>query len=104
MLFQLKPFIKNKINGIIYDISNSGQTIFIEPEEIAMHNNALISYQNDEIVEINRILRALTSEVIKYEASIINNNILLSTIDLIFAKGEYGLKINGLIPRFVSRT
>ena len=97
----IKTVHKNKINGVIYDISNSGQTIFIEPEEISTLNNTLISYQNDEIVEINRILRALTSQVIKYEDSIINNNILLSTIDLIFAKGEYGLKIKGFIPRFI---
>ncbi len=97
----IKTVHKNKINGIIYDISNSGQTIFIEPSEIATLNNTLVSYQNDEIVEINRILRSLTSEVLNYETAIINNNILLSTIDLIFAKGEYGLKINGFIPHFI---
>lgn len=99
----LKTVHKNKVDGIIYDISNSGQTIFIEPQEIAILNNTLISYQNDEVIEINRLLRALTQQTLTYESDIINNNVLLGDIDLIFAKAEYGLKINGLIPRFVSK-
>lgn len=96
----VKTIHKNKVDGIIYDISNSGQTIFIEPSEIAALNNTLISYQNDEIIEINTILRALTGEVLSYETQILHNNILLAEIDLIFAKAQYGQKINGLIPTF----
>lgn len=96
----LKTVHKNKVDGIIYDISNSGQTIFIEPQEIAILNNTLISYQNDEIIEVNRLLRALTQKTLEYEDDIISNNVLLAEIDLIFAKGEYGLKINGIIPTF----
>ena len=98
----VKTVHKNKVDGIIYDISNSGQTIFIEPSEIAALNNTLISYQNDEIIEINTILRALTTEVLGYETQILNNNMLLAEIDLIFAKAQYGQKINGLIPTFQS--
>lgn len=96
----LKTVHKNKVDGVIYDISNSGQTIFIEPQEIAILNNTLISYQNDEIIEINRLLRALTQKTLEYESDIINNNVLLGEIDLIFAKAEYGNKIKGFIPRF----
>ncbi len=96
----LKTVHKNKVDGIIYDISNSGQTIFIEPTEIAQLNNTLISYTNDEIIEINRLLRTLTTEVLTYETDILHNNVLLADVDLIFAKAEYGLKINGFVPIF----
>lgn len=96
----VKTAYKNKVDGIIYDISNSGQTIFVEPSEIAALNSTLISYQNDEIIEVNRILRALTLETLKYEDEIINNNILLAELDLIFAKATYGQSINGFVPVF----
>ncbi|MDY0214195.1 MAG: Smr/MutS family protein [Bacilli bacterium] len=96
----LKTSHKNKVDGIIYDISNSGQTIFVEPSEIAMLNNTLIAHKNDEIIEINRILRALTLETLQYEHQIINNNILLAELDLLFAKAQYGQKIKGMIPTF----
>lgn len=96
----LKTAHKNKVDGIIYDISNSGQTIFVEPAEIAQLNNTLISHKNDELIEINRLLRALTLETLTYETQIINNNILLAELDLLFAKAQYGQSINGMIPSF----
>ncbi|MGI6734744.1 MAG: endonuclease MutS2 [Bacilli bacterium] len=96
----IKTAYKNKVDGIIYDISNSGQTIFIEPAEIVALNSTLISYQNDELIEINRLLRELTLKTLHYEDEIINNNVLLAELDLIFAKATYGQKIKGFVPIF----
>ncbi len=96
----VKTAHKNKVDGIIYDISNSGQTIFVEPNEIAMLNTTLIAHKNDEIIEINRLLRALTLETLQYEHQIKNNNYLLGELDFLFAKAQYGQKQKGIIPTF----
>lgn len=96
----VKTSYKNKVEGVIYDISNSGQTIFVEPGEIALLNNNLINYQNDELIEINRLLRELTVETMKYEQELLGNNTLLGEVDFIFAKAGYGQSIKGFIPRF----
>lgn len=96
----VKSSDKNKISGVIYDISNSGQTIFVEPEEMGELNKLLISYQNDEIIEVNAILRALTSEVLLSFSQIILNNDLIAYLDFVFAKAKYGSKYNALTPNF----
>lgn len=98
----LKIAHKNKVDGVIYDISNSGQTIFVEPNEIAQLNTVLINHKNDELIEINRLLRALTLETLQYETQILNNNELLAELDLLFAKVQYGQKIKGMIPTFTN--
>ncbi len=91
---------KNKVNGVIYDISNSGQTIFIEPEEIVTLNNDLINYQNEERIEINAILRSLARSVLESSSELAANNILLAKLDFLFAKVRYGQSIQAFVPTF----
>ncbi|HZJ89536.1 MAG TPA: Smr/MutS family protein [Bacilli bacterium] len=91
---------KNKVQGVIYDISNSGQTLFIEPSEVTLLNSDLIGEQNEERIEINRILRELTAAVLSEYDALINNNILLAELDFLFAKAKYGHETNSFIPTF----
>lgn len=93
---------KNKVNGVIYDISNSGQTIFIEPEEIVTLNNDLINYQNEERLEINTILRALARTILDHSAALAANNTLLAELDFLFAKARLGQSMHGFVPTFNS--
>lgn len=91
---------KNKVQGVIYDISNSGQTLFIEPSEITLLTSALITEQNEERIEINRILRELLVAVLAEYDALINNNVLLAELDFLFAKAKYGRTTNSFIATF----
>ena len=63
----VKSVDKNKVSGIIYDVSDSGNTTFIEPLEIVQINNEITSLKVEENEEIRKILKALTSLVLLQE-------------------------------------
>lgn len=54
---------QNKIPGIIYEVSQSGQTVYIEPDEAVRCSNELIQLEHDLEVEIKRILVELTESL-----------------------------------------
>ena len=48
---------RNKISGIVYDVSDSGATTFIEPLEIVNINNEITALKVEENDEVRRILK-----------------------------------------------
>jgi DNA mismatch repair protein MutS2 len=52
----LKANFRGRIRGIVHEISASGQTLFIEPEEIIEKNNDLRIARHELEVEIRRVL------------------------------------------------
>jgi len=52
-----------QVPGIIHDRSDSGATVFVEPQQIVALGNELRSLAADEQREVQRILRALTARV-----------------------------------------
>ena len=91
-VFQVKAEAKNKIDGIVHDVSASGQTFFIEPKELTeLHNRE----RETEILinsEIERILRTFSEEIGKNCGEIITSHNILAEIDFIFAKAKYSQK------------
>lgn len=51
---------QNRISGIIHEVSQSAQTVYIEPEEAVRCSNELIQKENELIYIINKILAELT--------------------------------------------
>jgi len=54
---------RSRVRGIVHDRSQSGQTLFIEPEHIVDVNNDLVQATREEEHEIARILAELTAAV-----------------------------------------
>ena len=59
----LKRDSKGRIPGVIHDISNTGETIFVEPFEIQTLGNELEALKAEERLEELRVLRGLSSMV-----------------------------------------
>ncbi len=57
----VKQTFSSKIKGIIHDRSSSGQTIYLEPENVVELNNKLSDLKIQEHLEIRKILKFLTS-------------------------------------------
>ena len=91
----VKNDFKNSIKGIIYDTSNSGGTVYIEPLVISELNSKLNSLYEDEKEEIYVILRGYSLQLREYYDELINNYNILLHLDLIYAKAHYGNEING---------
>jgi DNA mismatch repair protein MutS2 len=54
---------KSRVRGIVHDRSQSGATLFVEPEPVLELNNELVQSSREEDAEGARILLALTDEV-----------------------------------------
>ena len=89
---------RGKVPGIVHDQSSTGQTIFIEPQVIVNLNNELRELELAERVEIERILAELSSNVAEHFHDIMNNQKLLITLDMIFAKGKFSCLVKGEEP------
>lgn len=94
----LKSEHRGKIRGVVHDTSSSGQTLFIEPEDVLQLGNALREAEIAEKAEIARILGVLSSRVGQDGAAIAGGIEVAATLDLIFAKARHGHRIAGCIP------
>ena len=92
----VKTVDKNKVLGIVYDISDSGATTFIEPMEIVQINNQLTSLKVEENEEIRKILKMLTALALLQEKEIIHNNQIIGELDFLIAKSLYASEIDGI--------
>lgn len=102
-VFQVKAEAKNKVDGIVHDVSASGQTFFIEPKELTeLHNRE----RETEILinsETERILRAFSEEIGKNAEEITKTHNILAELDFIFAKAKYSDKFC-CVPATLSET
>lgn len=85
----VKSTHRSRVQGIIHDSSNSGETVFIEPLGILEQTNQLADVQVREREEVYRILRVISSDVTSETAVLQSNEQVLSEFDLIFAKARF---------------
>ncbi len=94
----VKVEYKNTFEGIIHDMSQSGNTVFIEPKAVVDLNNKVSSLLHDEREEIIRILRRLSENVANNSEELMLNLSIIKNLDLIYAKAKYAKAINGVKP------
>jgi len=94
----VKVEYKNSFEGVIHDMSQSGNTVFIEPKAVVEMNNKVNSLIHDEKEEIQKILRRLTEKVAEDSEELLENSRIVKTLDFIFAKAKYGRDINAVKP------
>lgn len=94
----VKEEYRSYIKGFIHDTSSSGSTLYIEPTSIFELNNKINHIKIEEDIEIERILQILSSSLYEYVDQLKNNLTLIASIDLIFAKANFGIDSFGIIP------
>jgi DNA mismatch repair protein MutS2 len=98
----LKAEYKGRIKGIVHDQSGSGATLWIEPMNTVELNNEFRSLQSQEEDEIERILSALSARVGEQGEAVKRVVERMAELDLIFARGQYALATESVMPEFVS--
>ena len=96
----VKAEYKNSFQGMIHDQSSTGSTVFIEPLQVVNLNNKIKELENEEHVEIERILEELSERTATVVEEITEDLKLLITLDFIFAKAKYAKDINASEPIF----
>ncbi len=90
---------KRKIRGFVHDQSATGQTVFLEPEEIFEINNEIKQLELDERQEIIRILKAMADFLRPYLPVLTQAYRFLGKIDFIRAKAKVAIAMDALKPR-----
>ncbi|MBR7099965.1 MAG: endonuclease MutS2 [Clostridia bacterium] len=89
---------KRSVKGFIHDKSQTGATVFIEPEQVLEMNNELRSLVIDEKEEVERILHELSVRIGAISDGLISDMDILCTLDGFFARAEYGYKTKSSRP------
>ena len=87
----VKSEYRSEIKGLIHDSSASGATVFIEPMAVIEANNELRTLEGKEQAEIERILRNLTEECLRFSDALRQSLEALTCLSVIFAKAQMSL-------------
>jgi len=93
---------KRKLKGFIHDESASGQTVYLEPEEVFTLNNKLRDLEFDKRREIIRILIALTDELRPYQPLLMSYHGFLTKLDFVRAKALFAIEVEADMPVLVA--
>jgi DNA mismatch repair protein MutS2 len=91
---------KGRVDGVIHGASGTGRTLFIEPLDTIALNNRLVELREEELREIDRILREITNALREHAPAIAASVETLAALDCIFAKAGFASAYNAVIPRF----
>lgn len=93
---------KRKLKGFIHDESASGQTVYIEPEEVFSLNNRIRDLEFERRREIVKILTALTDELRPYVPLLLSYHSLLTKLDFVRAKALFAIDIDAEMPMVIN--
>ena len=93
---------QGEFNGIVHDMSSSGQTVYMEPMAVVQMTNQIQRLREEEQSEVERILYQLSSEVAEVSEELGMTDDALHHIDMVFAKAKYGVKIRGSKPEVMA--
>ena len=89
---------KSAVPGLVHDVSASGATFFVEPMAAVELNNEIRELLAKEKQEIERILMELSADVSYHGEDITTDYIVLTALDLIFAKAKLSYRLNAGCP------
>lgn len=95
----VKNSYRNRISGVVHDISASGSTVYIEPRAVVQLNEEITQLRADERHEMTRILREL-SNMLRPHTNIIRNNAwVLGHLDFVRAKFLFMQENKAVVPQ-----
>lgn len=95
---------KDAIPGIVHDTSSTGSTLYIEPKAVVSLGNQLKTFQRQEQVETEAVLRATTQQVAVVKEDLEQLLAIITTLDLATAKARYSLWLEANPPRFIDQS
>ena len=98
----VKNTYRNRIAGVVHDISASGNTVYIEPRAVVNLNEEIANHRADERYEIIQILEELSDSLRPHAAEIANNAWIIGHLDLIKAKYWFMRDFKAVVPEVSS--
>ena len=89
---------KRTVGGIVHGYSSSGQTAYVEPEELIELNNKLRWAQIELKAEEDRILARLSQMVARFGTTLSRSMDILAYLDLVMACALLGNALDAKVP------
>ena len=89
---------RQRVRGIVHDRSQSGQTIFVEPEAVVEANNDLVQALREEEQEAARILAELTAAVRARLGELERFVHAIGELDWLFARAHTAVRMDASAP------
>ena len=89
---------RQRVRGIVHDRSQSGQTIFVEPEAVVEANNDLVQALREEEQEAARILAELTAAVRARLGELERFVHAIGELDWLFARAHAAVRMDASAP------
>lgn len=87
----LRANFKSRIRGIVHEVSQSGQTVYIEPDDVVDRNNDLVTEEHRLSREIQRILKDLTFKLCPHFSELSEALSRMVFFDGIHASARWGI-------------
>ena len=94
----VKAEYKGEIRGIVHDVSQTGSTVFIEPDSVVELNNEIKRLSIEEKKEIERILMELSSDVSLVSKLLEMTYETVILLDMIFARANFAHRYDCFKP------
>ena len=90
----IKSGKQHEFKGTVHASSDSKRTVFMEPESVILFNNQLCSVENEMRVEVNRLLKKMTTYLQGLKENFVDIYEQLLQIDMYFAQSKLALELN----------
>lgn len=95
MVLAVRARHAGQVPGIVHDRSQTGETLFIEPQGIVEKSNRLSAEEADEAREVSRILTELTREVLHQRDDLGRVAGRIGELELAVTSARWGMKSGG---------
>jgi len=97
----IKTDYRHYLHGTVLDRSNTGATLYVEPDALVEISNNLEDALFEEKKEVGRILWELTKVILDKQKDILTSLKALALIDLTYAKARFSIAYNMSPPEIV---
>ncbi|MDR1445182.1 MAG: endonuclease MutS2 [Treponema sp.] len=95
LVLAVKANFRGRIRGIVHEVSATGQTIFVEPEEVVEKNNSILIEERALDAAIRRALREMTSVIAEQREDLAALHRGIVALEILRAKARYSLETGG---------
>ncbi len=95
----VKANFRGRIKGIVHEVSSTGQTLFIEPEDVVEKNNEILIEQRRLDAEILKVLRNMTSLIAEQRFVLRDLHEKIVYLETLRARARYSVETRGTFAR-----
>ncbi|MGR8773731.1 endonuclease MutS2 [Leuconostoc citreum] len=94
----VKAEYRSQFGGVVHDQSQTGQTLYVEPQAVVTLNNKLSELRVQEQAEEQRVLQELSATLEPHTEEIANNVMILGHFDFVNAKARLAARLDAMQP------